>query len=222
MRKPSTWIATLALFVALGGTAGAATHYLITSTSQIKPSVLKKLKGDPGPSGAPGAAGAQGAKGATGPQGPAGPQGSKGETGPQGPKGETGSQGLQGERGPQGLEAKVASWASLTLDKGRSVSGFEEPAARTENNGATARLRGVVEVTGTVETGATIFVIPACCRPKHNIEIGFNVTNAPGEPGHPNHVGALEISPSGVVTDPETPVPAGVWYLLDGMTWNLN
>lgn len=38
-------IALLALFVSLAGTGIAATHYLITSTKQIKPSVLKQLKG---------------------------------------------------------------------------------------------------------------------------------------------------------------------------------
>ena len=36
----STFVAVLALCVALGGTAVATTHYLITSTSQIKPQVL--------------------------------------------------------------------------------------------------------------------------------------------------------------------------------------
>jgi hypothetical protein len=45
-RKPSptTIIALAALFVALGGTAIAANRYIITSTSQIKPSVLKELR----------------------------------------------------------------------------------------------------------------------------------------------------------------------------------
>jgi hypothetical protein len=83
VRKPSTGgiIASVALFFALGGTAVAAHHFLITSTSQIKPSVLKQLKGN---------AGATGAAGATGPQGSAGPQG---PTGPQGPKGEPGGAG---------------------------------------------------------------------------------------------------------------------------------
>jgi hypothetical protein len=74
--SPTTIIAGLALFFALGGTAVAASHYLITSTSQIKPTVLSKLKGKPGPqgpAGAAGAAGPQGATGSAGPQGPAGP-----------------------------------------------------------------------------------------------------------------------------------------------------
>src|SRR5438876_402905 len=46
LRRPSPGlaIAVVALFIALGGTASAA-HFLITSTSQIKPSVLKKLRG---------------------------------------------------------------------------------------------------------------------------------------------------------------------------------
>lgn len=72
MRRPSasTLIASLALFFALGGSAIAAKHYLITSTSQIKPGVLKQLRGHDG---------------AQGPQGPAGPQGSPGTAGSPGP-----------------------------------------------------------------------------------------------------------------------------------------
>jgi hypothetical protein len=71
--------ATLALVFAMSGGALAANHYLINSTKQISPKVLKKLrglKGPTGPGGKTGAAGATGATGATGPQGPAtGPAG---------------------------------------------------------------------------------------------------------------------------------------------------
>lgn len=70
--SPATVLSALALFFALGGTAIAARHYLITSTSQIKPAVLKKLHGAAGP---------------TGPQGPQGPQGSSGAQGPAGAPG---------------------------------------------------------------------------------------------------------------------------------------
>ena len=46
MRRPSlsTPIAIVALIVALSGTALAASRYIITSTSQIKPSVLRELR----------------------------------------------------------------------------------------------------------------------------------------------------------------------------------
>jgi hypothetical protein len=75
-------VAWLALFVALGGTSLAAKHYLITSTKQINPKVLKALKGNAGPRGLPGAAGAAGAPGKEGPQGKEGAQGKEGPTGP--------------------------------------------------------------------------------------------------------------------------------------------
>jgi hypothetical protein len=76
--SPAMIVAIVALVVALGGTAVAAKHYLITSTKQIKPSVLKRLRGDRGPQGSPGP---RGPAGATGAQGPAGPQGSQGAGG---------------------------------------------------------------------------------------------------------------------------------------------
>jgi hypothetical protein len=74
-------IATLALFIALGGSAVAAKQYLITSTSQISPAVLKKLEGPKGPSGTTGAPGATGAQGAPGANGTPGVPGGRGETG---------------------------------------------------------------------------------------------------------------------------------------------
>jgi hypothetical protein len=63
--SPATVIALLALFFAVSGSAVAA--FKITSTKQISPAVLKKLKGNAGPRGLPGPAGP------TGSQGPAGP-----------------------------------------------------------------------------------------------------------------------------------------------------
>jgi hypothetical protein len=74
-------VATMALFLAMsGGAAYAASHYLITKTSQIKPSVLSSLKGKPGPAGAPGAAGPAGPAGAAG-TGTPGTPGSPGSPG---------------------------------------------------------------------------------------------------------------------------------------------
>jgi hypothetical protein len=85
--------ATLALFIALGGGAYAATQLPRNSvgTGQLKPEavtagkIAKKTRNQ--------------LKGATG---PAGPQGPTGKTGKQGPKGATGAKGAQGARGPEG------------------------------------------------------------------------------------------------------------------------
>jgi len=83
---PSTIIATFALLFAMSGGAYAASHYLITSTKQISPKVLKSLKGANGKNGANGSNGAPGA-GTPGPAGPAGPTGPGGGAGPKGEPG---------------------------------------------------------------------------------------------------------------------------------------
>jgi Collagen triple helix repeat (20 copies) len=87
LRKPSPGvaIAVVALFFALGGSAIAAKHYLITSTKQIKPSVLKSLKGKAGAKGLTGPAGLPGATGAIGKEGAPGKEGKEGKVGPPGP-----------------------------------------------------------------------------------------------------------------------------------------
>jgi Collagen triple helix repeat (20 copies) len=85
--------ATFALVFAMSGGALAAGHYLLTSTSQISPRVLKTLKGKSGQPGAVGAQGAQGGQGALGPRGETGPAGSPGAQGPQGAAGAAGKEG---------------------------------------------------------------------------------------------------------------------------------
>src|ERR1700733_13775443 len=96
-RKPSIAgvVASTALFlVVAGGGAYAADSYIITSTHQIKPSVLKKLAKDlrgprapvaqPGPQGIQGLTGAAGQPGSPGPAGQQGPIGAQGATGASG------------------------------------------------------------------------------------------------------------------------------------------
>jgi hypothetical protein len=87
-------VATLALVFAMSGGALAANHYLINSTKQINPKVLKKLKGAKGKTGLPGIS-------------------IQGPTGPPGPKGEKGTS----STGQPGVSAYEA------LPSGRSVSG---------------------------------------------------------------------------------------------------
>src|ERR1700680_1108994 len=77
--------ATLALVFAMSGGALAATHYLITSTKQISPKVLHKLRGS------------RGSKGSRGPTGPQGARGAKGANGAKGAKGATGAAGAAGQ-----------------------------------------------------------------------------------------------------------------------------
>jgi hypothetical protein len=101
---------TLALVFAMSGGAYAAKHYLITSTKQISPKVLKALKGANGKSGAAGLAGLAGAQGAQGPQGAAG---AKGENGAPGAKGENGAPGAKGENGTTGFTETLPSKKTL-------------------------------------------------------------------------------------------------------------
>jgi hypothetical protein len=111
IRRPSApgVIALLALFFALGGTAIAAKHYLITSTSQIKPSVLRQLHGQTG------AVGPQGASGVTGPQGPTGPQGTQGPAGA--------SNATYVTAGPYLVGAGAQTGGTATCPSGQVVSG---------------------------------------------------------------------------------------------------
>ncbi len=78
IRKRLTYanvVATLALLFAMSGGALAASKYLITSTKQISPKVVKQLKGKAGP------AGATGKEGALGKEGPPGKDGAEGKAG---------------------------------------------------------------------------------------------------------------------------------------------
>jgi collagen triple helix repeat protein len=118
----------VALLFAMTGGAYAAKKYLITSTKQISPKVLKALAGQTGrtgPQGPPGERGPQGATGEKGAQGAAGEQGHPGEPGAQGPAGPQGPQGVKGSTGPAGPTGPegVCSTANCVLPKGVTEKG---------------------------------------------------------------------------------------------------
>jgi hypothetical protein len=99
---------TLVLVFAMSGGAFAATKFLITSTKQISPKVLKSLQGKAGKTGA------------TGAQGPAGPAGATGPQGPAGPGGPAGAQGANGGDGVSVTSAEVAKSSSTCSKQGGS------------------------------------------------------------------------------------------------------
>jgi hypothetical protein len=100
-------VATLALFLALGGgTAWAAHHYLITSTSQIKPSVRNSLRGHRG---------YRGYRGYTGKNGTNGTNGAKGATGA---TGATGAAGAAGAAGATSVTEQIATGTIGTSSSG--------------------------------------------------------------------------------------------------------
>jgi hypothetical protein len=101
---------TLALVFAMSGGAYAASKYLITSTKQIKPSVLAQLKGKNGKNGAPGLAGP------VGPVGPGGKDGANGTNGAQGLAGENGKNGTPGSPGSTVLNGAGAPSAGTGVN----------------------------------------------------------------------------------------------------------
>ena len=123
-------VATLVLVFVMTGGAYAAKKYLITSTKQISPSVLKSLQGKAGPAGANGAQGAagpagpQGAAGAggAGPQGPAG-VGTPGKEGAKGATGKEGPEGLKGLKGPEGAPGPTCPSGECLLPAGATETG---------------------------------------------------------------------------------------------------
>jgi hypothetical protein len=110
---PATAIAAFALVFAMTGGAYAAGKYVITSTKQISPKVLKSLQGKAGAAGKPGATGPAGPAGAAGAAG-AGTPGATGKEGPAGKEGATGKEGAPGKNGETGFTATLPSKATET------------------------------------------------------------------------------------------------------------
>ena len=149
-------IALTALVFAFTGTGLAASHYIITSTKQIKPSVLRKLHG------------ARGAKGRAGAQGKEGAAGKQGATGAQGVTGVQGKEGPEGKQGPAGP-------FPATLPKGQTLTGVYNAEGHVTSTNE-AMFAG----------DSISFLYPLATAPETAfLKSGETTTDCPGSPSKP-------------------------------------
>lgn len=177
-------ISVLALVLAMVGGAYAAKKYVITSTSQIKPSVLKSLKGKRGPAGPAGPAGA------AGPAGPAGAKGDKGDTGNAGTAGKSVTAksfaGVKNGCADGGVEVESAS---PTVSVCNGQTGFTEvlPSEETETGTWTLPTGGI----GASESTAVAISFPIpleeALADTQDVYVvpGDTDPNCPGSPAEP-------------------------------------
>jgi hypothetical protein len=133
---------TLVLVFAMTGGAYAANKYVITSTKQISPKVLKALTGKPGKNGA---------VGATGPQGPAGSASAKGEPGTPGTAGTNGVNGTDGTNGVSVTSKEFTGAKGPTCKEG----GSEFKAGSSTTYACTGKEGSPWTDGGTLPSGAT-------------------------------------------------------------------
>jgi len=160
LRPTTAIVAVLATLLVVGaGSAVAAKKYLITSTKQVSPKVLKKLKGKTGKAGKIGKTGPAGPVGAAGAQGPAGPAGAAGANGRDGTDGAAGNDGTDGTNGTNGV----------TGPRGPSnvIIGFDDAG-------------GTFASAGVVTTISTLTGVPAG---KYVYTAKFQVASAPSAGG---------------------------------------
>jgi hypothetical protein len=158
---PSTFIALLALILALTGGAFAATGKGGGATRGTAVAAKVKPRAKPGPRGPAGPKGATGVTGAPGSTGPAGPAGPQGPVGAQGPKGDTGAAGANGHDGANGesvVSTALAPGEDGCLEGGSkfTVAGKETTACNGEPGEAAAGGSGYPKTlpAGDTETGS--------------------------------------------------------------------
>jgi Collagen triple helix repeat (20 copies) len=185
-------VATIALFIALGGSSYAALKLPKNSvgSEQIKPDSVTSAKVKGGSLRASDFLGTErsrlrGGRGATG---PAGPRGATGARGPAGPRGATGARGLTGARGPVGTARAYVTVGAETGQPPIFTAMFPTPAFGSVTRTATGvycvvapiltpaqRAAAVVSIR---ETGAGYMISAGLCG--SGIEV--QTRNAAGTP----------------------------------------
>jgi hypothetical protein len=165
---------TIGLVFMMSGGAYAASKYLITSTKQIKPSVLKQL---------------QGRTGARGPAGPAGVAGVAGPQGPAGGKGENGAPGANGSNGVSVTSKELTKSSSACKKEGGSEFTSAEGAKTTACNGSPWTAEGTLPK-GSSERGQ--WVIAGYENPLRYTSLSFPVPLAEPLSQEKAHIIGLE------------------------------
>jgi hypothetical protein len=171
--------ATLALVFSMSGGVLAAKHYLLNSSSQINPRLLRSLRGATGPSGQTGARGATGA---------AGPAGASGKPGPAG---------LEGKEGKEGRPATIppVTWVPVELEDRWEPSGRGSQTLEvTKDAQGFVHLRGAIE--GASSTSVRVATLPPGFRPANeDVWLRAQADNGQSDP----HLVDLEVKDGGEI-----------------------
>jgi hypothetical protein len=158
----TTVVAIVALVFAMTGGAYAAGKYLITSTKQISPKVLKSLKGKTGKAG---------------PAGPAGKEGVAGKEGPAGKEGKAGANGTNGTNGANGANGTSVTSKQLTTSEATcgKQGGSEFTAAEGKKTTACDGTTGFTKTLpkGEMETGTWSYTAGA--EAEGQVPISFSI-----------------------------------------------
>lgn len=180
----------MALVFSMAGGAMAAHHYLINSTSQINPKVLKKLRSQ-------GEIGPVGPQGPTGLTGPRGPGGGRGEAYPQvlaSGGSESGQFGMRGN-----VEGAISQNVTFRVPLASAIAKEKIEYAPSENCKTPGEApRGYLCIFTTAKTEATapkVFDAEVGGRPEEAGRLGFTLeVQSSGVGAHPVYEGSYTVT----------------------------